>query len=127
MSGSRGEANFVWRCKTCKVGRSEALRYPLLNGDRKRESTASIKSSPNAYAQSSPPKLQTILEFDCRGLEFVEFKADVRSFEHGLSMSLMFMDRESGLPRVWSRARNSSASICKRGNGSITMKKQEKR
>jgi hypothetical protein len=25
MSGSRGEANFVWKCKNCKVG---LRRYP---------------------------------------------------------------------------------------------------
>ncbi len=45
---------------------------------RKRESTATIKNSPSPYAQKSPPKRQNIIEFDCRGLEFTEFKADVR-------------------------------------------------
>ena len=30
MSGSRGEANFVWRCKNCKV--SSRLRPPPLGG-----------------------------------------------------------------------------------------------
>ncbi|MCJ1441598.1 MAG: hypothetical protein MMC23_002087 [Stictis urceolatum] len=59
VSGSRGEANFVWRCKMCK-----------------RESTANIISPPKAYEQASPPTRQKILEFDCRGLEFTEFKAD---------------------------------------------------
>jgi hypothetical protein len=29
------------------------------------------------YKQGSPPKSVNIIEFDCRGLEFVEFKADV--------------------------------------------------
>ncbi|KAI9894921.1 MAG: hypothetical protein M1814_000141 [Vezdaea aestivalis] len=59
MSGSRGEANFVWKCKLCK-----------------RESTASIKIGPNPYKQESPPKPQNIIEIDCRGCEFVEFKSD---------------------------------------------------
>ncbi|MCJ1311954.1 hypothetical protein MMC25_005628 [Agyrium rufum] len=59
VSGSRGEANFVWKCKACK-----------------RESTAQIKAAPIAYTFTSPPKPQKILEFDCRGLEFTEFKAD---------------------------------------------------
>ncbi|KAK4461618.1 hypothetical protein QBC42DRAFT_269725 [Cladorrhinum samala] len=55
ISGSRGEANFVWKCKNCK-----------------RESSASILAAPTAYdAPSKPP--QKILTFDCRGLEFVEF------------------------------------------------------
>ncbi|KAK2589436.1 hypothetical protein QQS21_012887 [Conoideocrella luteorostrata] len=59
MSGSRGEANFVWRCKNCK-----------------RESSASIKAAPAAYAQTEPPKPHRIIEFDCRGLEFTEFKPE---------------------------------------------------
>jgi Eukaryotic protein of unknown function (DUF866) len=70
LSGSRGEANFVWKCKNCK-----------------RESSASIKAAPTVYAQQSPPNPKNIIEFDCRGLEFVEFKADVsdlrsQPFEH---------------------------------------------
>ncbi|KAL2020114.1 hypothetical protein VTK56DRAFT_8719 [Thermocarpiscus australiensis] len=56
MSGSRGEANFVWRCKNCK-----------------RESSATIKAQPTPYEQADPAKQQKILEFDCRGLEFTEF------------------------------------------------------
>ncbi|KAH7114273.1 hypothetical protein B0J11DRAFT_540554 [Dendryphion nanum] len=59
VSGSRGEANFVWKCKNCK-----------------REHSASIKAAPASYPQSDPPKKQNILEFDCRGLEFTEFKAE---------------------------------------------------
>ena len=43
-----------------------------------RESTATIKNPPAPYKQESPPKRQNIIEFDCRGLEFTEFKADVR-------------------------------------------------
>lgn len=42
-----------------------------------RESTASIKNTPHLYSQSSPPKKHNIIEIDCRGLEFTEFKSDV--------------------------------------------------
>lgn len=42
-----------------------------------RESTATIKHPPQAYTHASPPKKQNIMEFDCRGLEFTEFKSDV--------------------------------------------------
>jgi hypothetical protein len=42
-----------------------------------RESSASIKSGPVAYKSTSPPTRQKILEMDCRGLEFVEFRPDV--------------------------------------------------
>ncbi|KAH9865372.1 hypothetical protein J1614_008955 [Plenodomus biglobosus] len=56
VSGSKGEANFVWRCKNCK-----------------REHSASIKAAPATYQRTDPPKTVNILEFDCRGLEFTEF------------------------------------------------------
>ncbi|KAF2401215.1 DUF866-domain-containing protein [Trichodelitschia bisporula] len=59
QSGSRGEANFVWRCKNCK-----------------REHSANIKEAPKAYSHTSPPARVNILEFDCRGLEFVEFSPE---------------------------------------------------
>ncbi|KAE9981464.1 hypothetical protein EG328_011615 [Venturia inaequalis] len=76
QSGSRGEANFVWRCKSCK-----------------REHTANIVEAPTAYvhpSQQDPSTHSThttnpakggahtanIIILDCRGLEFVEFKAD---------------------------------------------------
>ncbi|KAF2267113.1 hypothetical protein CC78DRAFT_104705 [Lojkania enalia] len=59
MSGSRGDANFVWRCKNCK-----------------REHSTSIKAAPASYQQCDPPKTKNILELDCRGLEFTEFKAE---------------------------------------------------
>ncbi|APA08640.1 hypothetical protein sscle_04g034100 [Sclerotinia sclerotiorum 1980 UF-70] len=59
MSGSRGEANFVWKCKFCK-----------------KESSASVISTPVPYQAASPPTRQKILEFDCRGLELVEFKPE---------------------------------------------------
>ncbi|KXJ97384.1 hypothetical protein Micbo1qcDRAFT_7434 [Microdochium bolleyi] len=59
LSGSRGEANFVWKCKNCK-----------------RESSASIKLGPKPYEQAEPAKQQSILEFDCRGLEFTEFSPE---------------------------------------------------
>ncbi|KAF2656550.1 DUF866-domain-containing protein [Lophiostoma macrostomum CBS 122681] len=59
LSGSRGDANFVWKCKNCK-----------------REHSATIQAAPASYPQSDPPKKQNILEFDCRGLEFTEFKSE---------------------------------------------------
>ncbi|KAK3066012.1 hypothetical protein LTR53_017794 [Teratosphaeriaceae sp. CCFEE 6253] len=59
QSGSRGDANFVWRCKNCK-----------------REHSANITDTPKAYPQASPAKARNIITLDCRGLEFVEFKAD---------------------------------------------------
>lgn len=59
VSGSRGEANFVWKCKNCK-----------------REHSANIKAAPATYEQTDPPKTVNILEFDCRGLEFTDFKAE---------------------------------------------------
>ncbi|EPE25620.1 hypothetical protein GLAREA_01532 [Glarea lozoyensis ATCC 20868] len=59
MQGSRGEANFVWKCKSCK-----------------RSSSATITIAPIPYEQKSPPTRQKVIEFDCRGLEFTEFKPE---------------------------------------------------
>ncbi|KAI4181360.1 MAG: hypothetical protein L6R41_006662 [Letrouitia leprolyta] len=73
ISGSKGEANFVWRCKACK-----------------RESTASIKDAPKAYTQASPPTRQVIIEIDCRGLEFTDFRADGEWMAKGLDSSTKF-------------------------------------
>ncbi|KAF2495980.1 DUF866-domain-containing protein [Lophium mytilinum] len=73
QSGSKGEANFVWRCKNCK-----------------REHSANIKEAPKSYPLSSPPKIQNIIEFDCRGLEFVEFKADGDWLATGLESNTKF-------------------------------------
>jgi hypothetical protein len=42
-----------------------------------RESSATIKAAPVPYQQASPPKREKILEFDCRGLEFTEYKPEV--------------------------------------------------
>lgn len=43
----------------------------------KRESSATIKTAPSVYELSEPAKPKNILEFDCRGLEFTDFKPDV--------------------------------------------------
>ncbi|KAF5004633.1 hypothetical protein FDECE_8871 [Fusarium decemcellulare] len=73
MSGSRGEANFVWKCKNCK-----------------RESSASIKAAPAPYQQTEPAKAQKIIEFDCRGLEFTEFKAEGEWLAEGVESGTKF-------------------------------------
>ncbi|KAF2461184.1 hypothetical protein BDY21DRAFT_383899 [Lineolata rhizophorae] len=60
QSGSRGTANFVWRCKNCK-----------------REHSATIAAAPTPIAASVPAsKPATLLTLDCRGLEFVSFVPD---------------------------------------------------
>jgi hypothetical protein len=73
MSGSRGEANFVWKCKNCK-----------------RESSATIKAAPTPYEQSEPPKAKNILEFDCRGLEFTEFLPEGEWLAEGIESGSKF-------------------------------------
>ncbi|KAF8468911.1 hypothetical protein BDZ91DRAFT_721366 [Kalaharituber pfeilii] len=59
LSGSKGEANFVWKCKNCR-----------------REASASIKSGPIPYDISSPPKQVNILAIKCRGCELNDFKPE---------------------------------------------------
>ncbi|KAK1772659.1 hypothetical protein QBC33DRAFT_522113 [Phialemonium atrogriseum] len=77
MSGSRGEANFVWKCKNCK-----------------RESSATIKAAPTPYEQSEPAKRRDILEFDCRGLEFTEFIPEGVWLAEGIDSNSKFTEIE---------------------------------
>ncbi|KAI0479465.1 DUF866-domain-containing protein [Xylariaceae sp. FL0804] len=77
LSGSRGEANFVWKCKNCK-----------------RESSATIKTAPKPYELREPPSQQTIIEFDCRGLEFTAFSPDGSWLAEGLESGTKFEDIE---------------------------------
>ncbi|KAL1994780.1 hypothetical protein VTN49DRAFT_967 [Thermomyces lanuginosus] len=59
IPGSRGEANFVWKCKLC--GRTH---------------TANITAGPHTYVADNDDKVQKIIELECRGLEFTEFKPE---------------------------------------------------
>ncbi|ROW00634.1 hypothetical protein VSDG_03261 [Cytospora chrysosperma] len=81
MSGSRGEANFVWKCKNCKT-----------NTAVQREASASIKAAPSSYEQCEPAKPKNILEFDCRGLEFVDFKPEGEWLAEGLESGSKFTE-----------------------------------
>ena len=118
MSGSRGEANFVWKCKNCK-----------------RESSATIRVGPDAYKISEPPKLAKIIEFDCRGLEFTDFKPEVHmvhmhdnaSRTTGMLTRAVSARRESGLPKELSLVPSSRASSWPRESGSTTMRIQVKK
>ncbi|KAF7542650.1 hypothetical protein G7Z17_g11393 [Cylindrodendrum hubeiense] len=76
---------FKVQCTSC---RETHANYIGVN--RFRESTASIKAAPVAYEQGEPPKSQKILEFDCRGLEFTEFKAEGDWLADGLETTTKF-------------------------------------
>lgn len=56
IQGSRGEANFVFRCKNCK-----------------RESSANVTTTKNNYNIENSGKNVTLLKMDPRGIDFVEF------------------------------------------------------
>ncbi|KAI9754693.1 MAG: DEAH-box ATP-dependent RNA helicase prp43 [Chaenotheca gracillima] len=60
------------------------------SGSVQRESSATIKNPPIAYKHESPPKRQKIIEFDCRGLEFIDFKADGEWHATGLESNSAF-------------------------------------
>ncbi|KAF4209490.1 hypothetical protein CNMCM8927_005890 [Aspergillus lentulus] len=96
IPGSRGEANFVWKCKLCQVGLflpfmsstrlacTSHLVFPCgrfyeTQGDneiRNKTHSASIVNGPHAYAGDEKRKGTKVIEIDCRGLEFTEFKPD---------------------------------------------------
>ena len=50
-----------------------------------RQHSANVMEAPKAYPQQEPAKAQNILLIDCRGLEFVEFKAEVCSLHSSTS------------------------------------------
>ncbi|PWW74633.1 DUF866-domain-containing protein [Tuber magnatum] len=68
LSKSRGEANFVYKCRNCT-----------------RESSATIKTEPKAYTAASPPTKQVIIEFECRGCELTEFRVSGKWGAEGIS------------------------------------------
>ncbi|KAI0136970.1 DUF866 domain protein [Xylariales sp. AK1849] len=84
INGSRGEANFVWKCRNCK-----------------RESTATIKTTPKAYEQGDAAKEQSILEFDCRGLEFTEFHPEGIWLADGADSGTKFTDIDTLQDGEW--------------------------
>ena len=59
VGGSRGQANFVFKCRMCK-----------------RESNAVIKLTGKPYTGESKKRF-IVAEIDSRGLDFIEFMADV--------------------------------------------------
>ncbi|KAF8418078.1 hypothetical protein EV426DRAFT_348593 [Tirmania nivea] len=79
LSGSKGDANFVWKCKNCR-----------------RESSASIKSGPTPYIAQSPPKPQNLLTIECRGCEFTHFKAEGEWLATGEETGTKFMAIDLG-------------------------------
>ncbi|KAG7527344.1 hypothetical protein FFLO_07027 [Filobasidium floriforme] len=62
MSGSRGTANFVWRCTHCKKEHSANFIAP----------TSSSKDLVAPYT-SETAQFQPLISLDCRGLEPVNF------------------------------------------------------
>jgi hypothetical protein len=87
----------------------------------KRESSASIKSGPAAYEQTEPAKPQKILEFDCRGLEFVEFKAEVCE-PFVISGRMLMFDRANGSLRVPRQGPSLRLSSWRKASGSSMMR-----
>lgn len=64
--------------KCARYGLSLRTEFVVMfNPFQQRESSATIMAPPISYQQSSPPKTQKVIDFDCRGLEFIEFKPEV--------------------------------------------------
>lgn len=94
-----------------------------------RESSATIKAAPKPYEQSEPAKPRAILEFDCRGLEFVDFKPEVRSKRRAVLYipQLTTSCRASGWQRAPTLAPNSRLSICRKAIGLTTTRSRERK
>ncbi|RKF74737.1 UPF0587 protein C2D10.03c [Golovinomyces cichoracearum] len=73
IKGSRGDANLVWKCKSCK-----------------REASATIIAPPTAYQQESPATRKKIIEIDCRGLDIIEFSPEGEWLANGSHSKTQF-------------------------------------
>ncbi|KAK4132950.1 DUF866 domain protein [Trichocladium antarcticum] len=76
---------FKVQCTSCREIHPNAIGV-----NRHRESSATIKTVPTPYQHSEPPKAQKILEFDCRGLEFIEFNPEGDWLADGLDSTTKF-------------------------------------
>ena len=92
-----------------------------------REHSATIKDKPVAYEESSSQKAKNIIEMDCRGLEFVEFKADVSAVLCKWGRLVLMVCRVNGKLRVLSRGPNLRAWILVRESGLTMMRRLEKK
>jgi len=61
-----------------------------------REHSANITGPPKAYEQSEPAKRVNILQFDCRGLEFTEFKPEGEWLAEGVDSKTKFTGIDLG-------------------------------
>lgn len=75
---------------------SPSYLLPSMHSNRvcQRESSAVIKAGPHAYKFAELPQArqQKILEFECRGCEFVEFRPDGDWKARGLDSGTVFKD-----------------------------------
>ncbi|ELQ33953.1 DUF866 domain-containing protein [Pyricularia oryzae Y34] len=78
---------FKVQCTSCRETHANWVGV-----SRFRESSASIKAAPAAYEASEPAKGQKIIEFDCRGLEFVEFKPEGNWLAEGVESGTKFTE-----------------------------------
>lgn len=99
--------------------------------------SASITAGPHAYeAEEKKKKGRTIIELDCRGLEFVEFKADVRppalafcsqcEYSSPIPVAdwlLLFFSRANGRLKVPSLQLLSLVSTSRKVSGTTTMRR----
>lgn len=61
--------------QTCTI-KHTLVKVPARLTISQKEHSANIKAAPQPYPQQDTPKKQNIIEIDCRGLEFLEFKPD---------------------------------------------------
>jgi len=58
IPGSRGEANFIYRCKMCKAVNTLNI----------------VKDSRKPYLSSYVPMMKPIIAFECRGMTIIDFE-----------------------------------------------------
>lgn len=90
--------------------------------------SASIIAGPNAYEADDKRPAKKVIDLDCRGLEFTEFKPDVTIQLHMSYKSTANETRASGKPKESSLALHLRALISsRRKSGMIMMKRLARR
>jgi hypothetical protein len=90
--------------------------------------SASILNAPKAYEAQEKRNSQKIIEMDCRGLEFIEFKPDVSDLRQKLRFHVLtFQLRAIGRPRLSILPLPSPALTSSKASGTTMTRRRERR
>src|SRR4051794_9938992 len=101
---------------------------PPLTPTTQKTHSASILNAPKAYEAQEKRNSQKIIEMDCRGLEFVEFKPDVSDYKREILCHILTsLPRAIGKPRLSSLPLPSQVLTFSKASGMTMMRRRARR